>query len=105
MAPTIPKICYVACFTEDDGIYHCGHEHATVRDAMNCVVPDGGSFVRAVDASTPANAKNAFAGDPGAGVFRSLDNRELIDFLEALEEMPWNWRNRSTKEARGPATP
>jgi len=83
MAPTIPEIYYVACFTEDDGIYHCGHKHPTVREAMNCVVPDGGSFVRAVD----------------AGVFRSLDNREFIDFLASLEEMPWSFRNRAQGRA------
>jgi hypothetical protein len=79
MASTIPNIYYVACFTEDDGIYHCGHEHPTVREAMLCVVPDGGSFVRAVD----------------AGVFRSLNNSEFIDSLEALEEMPWSFRNKA----------
>lgn len=79
----IPEIYYVACFTEDDGIYHCGHEHPTVREAMYCVVPDGGSFVRAVD----------------AGVFRSLNNREFIDSLEALEEMPWSFRNKAQETA------
>ena len=30
-----------------------------------------------------------------AGVFRSLTNREFIDFLEALQEMPWSWRNKA----------
>jgi len=63
----------VACWTEDDGIYSCGHQHATVRDAMNCLVPNGGSFIRAHD----------------AGVFRSLDQAEYIDFIEALPTMPW----------------
>jgi hypothetical protein len=88
MATTIPEIYYVACFTEDDGIYHCGHEHPTVREAMNCVVPDGGSFVRAVD----------------AGVFRSLDNREFVDFLEAVEKMPWSFRNRARGRALSETT-
>ena len=46
---------------------------------MNCLVPDGGSFIRAHD----------------AGTFRSLSNRELIDFLESLEQMPWSWRCKS----------
>jgi hypothetical protein len=76
---------YVACFTEDDGVHSCGHSHPDVRDAMNCLVPDGGSFIRACD----------------AGTFRSLDPREFIDFLEALEMMPWSraqwssrWRSR-----------
>jgi hypothetical protein len=49
-----------------------------LSDAMNCLVPDGGSFIRAYD----------------AGVFRSLTNREFIDFLEALQEMPWSGRNK-----------
>jgi hypothetical protein len=72
-------IFYVACWTEDDGVYSCGHTHLGVRDAMNCLVPDGGSFIRAHD----------------HGLFRSLDNREFIDFLESLKEMPWSWRNKA----------
>ena len=71
-------IFYVACWTEDDGIYSCGHSHPSVRDAMNCLVPDGGSFIRAYD----------------DGLLRSLNNREFIDFLESLKEMPWSWRNK-----------
>jgi hypothetical protein len=79
MAPNIPDIRYVACFTHEDGLYSCGHDHPTVRDAMGCLMPDGGGFIRAHD----------------AGVFRSLDNRELIDFLESLGEMPWSSRNKA----------
>ena len=79
MASTTQEIKYVACFTEDDGVYACGHFHPTVRAAMNCLVPNGGSFIRAYD----------------AGVFRSLTNREFIDFLESLEEMPWSWRSKA----------
>jgi hypothetical protein len=79
MASNIPEIRYVACFTADDGVYSCGHLHPSVREAMNCLVPDGGSFIRAYD----------------AGVFRSLTNREFIDFLESLEEMPWSWRSKA----------
>jgi hypothetical protein len=30
-----------------------------------------------------------------AGVFRSFTNREFIDFTEALQEMPWSWRNKA----------
>ena len=82
----IPDMHYVACWTEDDGIYCCGHTHLDVRDAMNCLVPDGGSFIRAYD----------------AGVLRSLTNREFIDFLEALQEMPWSWRNKA-QEAELPS--
>jgi len=40
---------------------------------MKCLVPNGGSFIRAHD----------------AGVFRSLDQAEYIDFVEALQTMPW----------------
>jgi hypothetical protein len=75
----IPDVHYVACRTKDDGIYICGHSHLDVRDAMNCLVPDGGSFIRAYD----------------AGAFRSLTNREFLVFLEALPEMPWSWRKKA----------
>ena len=73
---------YVACFTEDDGIYRCDHAHATVRDAMDCLVPDGGSFIRAYD----------------AGVFRSLNNGEFIDFLQRCPGV----RAIKLKEAKSP---
>ncbi|HEX3154329.1 MAG TPA: hypothetical protein VHV32_06865 [Candidatus Angelobacter sp.] len=79
MASTTQEIKYVACFTEDDGVYACGHFHPTVRAAMNCLVPNGGSFIRAHE----------------AGTFRSLTNREFIDFLESLEQMPWSRRSRA----------
>jgi hypothetical protein len=46
---------------------------------MNCLVPDGGSFIRANE----------------AGTLRSFTNREFIDFLEALQEMGWSWRNKA----------
>jgi len=69
---------YVACFTRDDGVYACGHEHESIADAMNCLVPDGGSFIRACE----------------AGVFRSLYQGEFIDYLEALKKMPWSWQNK-----------
>jgi hypothetical protein len=52
---------------------------------MNCLVPDGGSFIRACD----------------DGVFRSLNDREFIDFLEELENMPWSWRNRGSTVGAG----
>lgn len=50
---------------------------------MNCLVPDGGSFIRAYD----------------AGTFRSLSNREFIDFLESLEQMPWSQRRKAQGDA------
>lgn len=79
MALNISEITYVTCFTADDGVYSCGHLHPTVREAMNCLVPNGGSFIRAHD----------------SGTFRSLSNREFIDFLESLQEMPWSWRSKA----------
>jgi hypothetical protein len=69
----MPGLIYVACWTADDGIYSCGHSHPSIREAMDCLVPDGGSFIRAHD----------------GGVFRSLNEVEYIDFLEALQSMPW----------------
>lgn len=73
------SLFYVACWTEDDGIFGCMHEHPSVRDAMNCLVPDGGSFIRACE----------------AGIFRSLNEAEFIDFMEALLHMPWSPPNRA----------
>lgn len=81
------EISYVACFTQDDGVYSCGHFHPTVREAMNCLVPNGGSFIRAHE----------------AGVFRSLSNREFIDYLESLEQQPWSWRSKA--QGGAPAIP
>jgi histone acetyltransferase (RNA polymerase elongator complex component) len=78
-------IFYIACFTEDDGVYSCGHKHPTVASAMNCLVPDGGSFIRAFE----------------NGAYRSLNEKEFIDFLEAIEQMPWHWRNRSSAQGAG----
>jgi hypothetical protein len=75
----IPDVHYVACWTEDDGIYSCGHLHPDVRDAMNCLVPDGGSFIRSYD----------------AGGFRSLNEAETVAFLRALGTMPWSWRSKA----------
>ncbi len=63
---------YRACWTEDDGIYSCRHEHESVREPLGCLVPDGRSFIRACE----------------SGVFRSLDEAELICFLAVLRDMP-----------------
>ncbi len=73
MAPNIPDVRYLASWTEDDGIYWCGHKHWSVADAMKCLVPDGRSFIRACE----------------CGAFRSLNDRELIEFLAAICDMPW----------------
>ena len=32
---------YVVCWTETDGIYSCDHEHLTIREAVDCLIPDG----------------------------------------------------------------
>jgi hypothetical protein len=74
MAPNISERWYVACFTEDDGVYSCGHKHASVREALDCLVPDGGSFIRACD----------------AGSYRSLNDEEFVQFELALRDMLWH---------------
>jgi hypothetical protein len=76
---------YLACWTEDDGIYSCGHAHESVADAMRCLVPDGRSFIRACE----------------SGVFRSLNEGEFACFLVALSDMPWRSSVRSTQEGAG----
>ena len=68
-----PLVRYLACWTEDDGIYSCGHEHESIADAMKCLVPDGRSFIRAYE----------------SGVLRSLDECEFAAFEMALRAMPW----------------
>lgn len=73
MAPNIPDVRYLACWTEDDGIYSCGHEHESIADALKCLVPDGRSFIRACE----------------SGALRSLNEGEFVTFLAALREMPW----------------
>lgn len=64
-------VLYLACWTEDDGIYWCGHNHQTVADAMSCLVPDGRSFLRARE----------------SGVLRSLNDREFLAFLAELQSV------------------
>ncbi len=76
---------YVSCWTEDDGIYSCGHEHGRVQDAMKCLVPDGRSFIRACE----------------SGVFRSLNEREFVVFLAGLSEMAWRSSVWSGEKVRG----
>ncbi len=73
------RLSYLACWTEDDGIYSCGHEHESIAEAMKCLVPDGRSFIRACE----------------SGVFRSLNEREFVTFLAALSAMPWRSSVRS----------
>jgi hypothetical protein len=79
------QLYYLACWTEDDGIYSCGHEHGSVADAMRCLVPDGRSFIRACE----------------SGAFRSLDEGEFATFLAALTEMPWRSSAWSIEKGAG----
>jgi hypothetical protein len=65
MALNISEVRYVVCWTEDDGIYWCGHKHPTIGDAMQCIIPDGRHFVRAWE----------------KGIVRSLNDAEIIIFL------------------------
>jgi hypothetical protein len=64
---------YATCWVGEDGIYSCGHEHESVADAMQCLIPNGGEFIRACE----------------SGVFRSLSEDEVVAFLAALRYMPW----------------
>jgi len=84
---TISKIWYAAFYIAADGLYRCDHQHPTVRSAMYCIVPNGGSFIRAFE----------------SGAFRSLDYKELIDFVESLQDMPWSVRYKA--RGRTPAEP
>jgi len=65
---------YEICWVGEDGLYGCGHEHPSVADAAWHMVPGSGSFLRAFE----------------SGIYRSLNDRELIDFLEALGNMAWS---------------
>ena len=56
-------MAYVACYLGDGGVMNCGHDHATIRDAMQCLRPGG--FVRAKE----------------EGVLRSLDDDEVRTFI------------------------
>lgn len=42
---------YLVCWTQDDGVYACDHQHLTIGTALNCphFIPDGGHFLRAQD--------------------------------------------------------
>lgn len=79
MSANIPDVRYEAFWTEKDGLYSCGCEHESVADAMGCVIPDGRTFIRAVQ----------------SGVTRSLDEYELRQFLNA------SLRFRSDREKAG----
>lgn len=45
----------------------------SAKDAMQCLVPDGGEFIRACE----------------SGVYRSLNEGEVVAFLAAVRDMPW----------------
>jgi hypothetical protein len=86
---TTPKIWYAAFYICPDGLYRCDHQHPTVRSAMYCIIPNGGSFIRAFE----------------SGAFRSLDYKELIDFVESLQDMPWSYRNKARGRTSAGPTP
>jgi len=85
MASKIAGARYLACWTEDDGIHSCDHEHESVADAMRCRVPDGRSFIRASE----------------SGVVRSLSEAEFVAFLAALPQMPWRSSGWSREKGAG----
>ena len=60
-----PEVCYVACWTEDDGVHSCGCHHPNIAAALQCLTPDGSTFIRALD----------------NGVLRSLNDDELGTFI------------------------
>lgn len=59
---------YMVCWTGVEGIYSCGHQHLSLGDALECLVPDGKSFIRASD----------------EGRLRSLNDTEFSAFLSAI---------------------
>ena len=59
---------YVGCWTEGKRIFVCGHEHPTIDEALQCIVPNGRFFIRACD----------------KGVVRSISEKEMAEFLVAL---------------------
>jgi len=73
---------YLTCWTEYDGIYSCGHEHLTIREALECLVPDGKSFIRARD----------------NGRLRSLNDAELNVFLVELAGVGRRFRCNNRKD-------
>jgi hypothetical protein len=83
LVTNVVRTRYAACWTEDDGIYFCGHKHETLSDAMKCLVPDGGSFVRAFE----------------SGLSRSLNETEYQEFLAILRAMPWS-RSKGEKQSQ-----
>lgn len=78
MAPNISDVRYEAFWTEDDGLYSCGCRHESVTAAMRCVVPDGRTFIRAVQGR----------------VTRSLDDHEFKEFLNASLSCCWSNREK-----------
>lgn len=59
---------YVACWTEDAGIVSCGHEHESIAEALECLIPDGRTFLRVRD----------------NGILRSLNDDEFHVFVLEL---------------------
>ena len=72
MGTNISDVRYVACWPQDGGIYSCGCDHLTVKDAMECLVRDGRHFIRARE----------------NGELRSLNEDELGEFIVQLVNRP-----------------
>ncbi len=75
MSKNIPEVRYAICWTENDGIHWCGHQHLTIGEAMGCLIPDGRHFIRAWE----------------NGTVRSLNDPEIIIYLSEV------WRIRQNR--------
>lgn len=65
---------YVACWTEENGsTYACVHEHTSIREALDCLIPNGNFFIRANE----------------EGHYRSLQEDEIREFNQVIQQMPW----------------
>jgi hypothetical protein len=68
------RLHYVVCWAGERGaIYGCIHQHATIREALDCLIPNGTNFLRANE----------------EGHYRSLQETEIIEFLRVIQQMPW----------------
>ena len=68
MTASVFEVRYVTCWTEGKRLLACGCDHETIGSAMACMTPDGRTFIRAWE----------------NGVFRSLNDEELDEFIVEL---------------------
>jgi hypothetical protein len=76
-AAMVTEVRYEACWIESDGMYSCGCAHHSIDAAIACVMPDGRTFIRAIE----------------DGKSRQLNETELTQFVAAS-----NCRFRSKRE-------